>query len=178
LPVNARGKTKPYLTFTDHYINFDELPDWQMAVGREIFYPIKEDRMNIKKWLIASVVVFIVYSATMFLIHNVLLMNAYQDTANIWRAMEDMQSKMWLMYIGNLIFSFLFVLIFSLGYEGKGVVEGFRYGVLFGAIYVIPGSLGNYAVSPISFQLALSWIIYGLLQITLCGIVAALIYRK
>ena len=134
--------------------------------------------MNIKKWLIASVAVFVVYSVAMFLIHSVLLTKAYQDTADLWRSMEDMQARMWIMYVGNLIFSFLFVIIFALGYEGKGVVEGFRFGVLFGAIYTIPGSLGNYAVSPIDFKLTLSWIIYGLLQVTLCGIVAALIYRK
>ena len=50
--------------------------------------------MNVKKWILASIVVFIVYEVLNYLIHSVILMGFYGSTMDIWRA--DMTSTMWI----------------------------------------------------------------------------------
>jgi hypothetical protein len=131
--------------------------------------------MNIKRFILASVLVFVAFQVLNFLIHNVLLMAAYQATADVWR--PDMMQKMWIIYVTTLIFSFLFVYIFTKGYEGKGILEGVRYGLLIGLLMNVVGMFNQYAVYPVPLTLAVQWFIYGMIQYVICGIVAAVIYR-
>ena len=131
--------------------------------------------MNMKKWILASLAVFVVYEALNFLIHSVILMGIYEATAELWR--QDMNSTMWIMYLGDLVKAFLFVLIFTKGIENKGWMEGLRYGFLIGLYVSIGMAFGTYSWSPIPFSLALQWFIYGVIQLVLCGIVTAVIYK-
>jgi len=138
---------------------------------------MEERDMNAKKFIITSIVVFVVYEILSWLIHGLILMGAYEATASVWRTMEDMNSKMWIMWIGNLIWSFLFVYIFTKGYESKGPMEGVRYGLLIGLFMAIPMSIGSYVSIPMPFSLAVYWFLLSIVQITICGIVAGLIYK-
>ncbi len=132
--------------------------------------------MNMKKWILSSLAVFVVYQLCNFLIHSVILMDFYaSSTAGIWRT--DMTSTMWVMYLGDFVKAFLFVLIFAKGIENKGWAEGLRYGLWIGLYVSIGMGFGTYAWAPIPFGLALQWFIYGVVQLVLCGIVAALIYK-
>jgi len=81
------------------------------------------------------------------------------------------------MYITAFVFSFLFIYIFTKGYEGKGVAEGIRYGLIIGLLMLVVGMFNQYAVYPIPLNLTIQWFIYGLIQFIIVGIVAALIYR-
>ena len=134
--------------------------------------------MNTKRWLIAGIVVFVVHQILSFLIHSVILMDSYQATAHLWRPMEEMNQLMWFMWIGDLLWCFLLVYIFSKGYESKGWTEGLRFGLIIGLFLGLPMSLGSYAVQPIPFSLALNWFIFSVIQITIDGIVTSLIYKQ
>ncbi|GAB4373434.1 MAG: hypothetical protein Kow0042_17370 [Calditrichia bacterium] len=133
--------------------------------------------MNTKKWVVASVVIFVVATLLDLLIHNVILSGAYESTRQLWRPRAEMNRLMWLWLLSNLIWSFLFVYIFAKGYEGRGIMEGVRYGVIIGLFVSIPMSLGTYAVQPITFGIAAGWFIFMLIEIVILGIIAALIYR-
>ncbi len=133
--------------------------------------------MNTKKFIIASLVVFVLYEVLSYLIHGVILSKAYMDTADLWRSMEDMNSKSWIMWVGDLVKAFLFVYIFIKGLENKGWMEGVRFGVVFGLYVGIGMGIGTYATSPIPFTLALQWFAFTVVQLVLCGIAAALIYK-
>lgn len=133
--------------------------------------------MNVKKWVIASIVVFLVSQILEFIIHFLILGGAYEATSHIWRPEAEMNQLMWLMWLVGLIWSFLFVYIFAQGREGKGLMEGIRFGIIIGLFYMIPMSLGNYAAMPIPFSLALSWLIYGILELIILGILVALLYK-
>lgn len=131
--------------------------------------------MNRKRYILASIVVFVVYEITNWIVHSLILSGVYQRLQSLWR--PDMMDKMWIMYVTAFIFSFLFVYIFTKGYEGKGVAEGFRYGLYIGLLMNIVGMFNQYAVYPVPLSLTIQWFIYGMIQFIIIGIVTALIYR-
>lgn len=131
--------------------------------------------MNKKNFILTSIVVFVVFQAVNFIIHSLILRNAYMATQQIWR--PDMMQKMWIIYVTSLIFSFLFVYVFSRGYEGRGIAEGVRYGLIVGLLLNVVGAFNQWAVYPIPFGMALQWFIYGVIQIIICGIVAAALFK-
>ena len=131
--------------------------------------------MNKKRFLLASIAVFVVFEILDWIIHSKILSRTYMNLQHLWR--PDMMDKMWIMYITAFIFSFLFVYIFTKGYEGKGVAEGIRYGLIIGLLMLVVGMFNQYAVYPIPLNLTIQWFIYGLIQFIIVGIVAALIYK-
>jgi len=132
--------------------------------------------MNIKRIIIASLGVFITFELLEIVIHGKILMNTYESMPEVWR--PDMESKMWIMYVTALFFSFIFTIIFAKGYENKGVLEGVRYGILIALLMNVIGMFNQYVVYPIPFSLALQWFILGTIQIIICGMVAAVLYRN
>jgi hypothetical protein len=88
-----------------------------------------------------------------------------------------MMGMMWMMWIAGLVWALIFVYVFAKGYEGKGIMEGIRFGLLIGVFFSLPMSLGTYSSMPIGFGLAAAWFIFGVITITIHGIIAALIYK-
>jgi hypothetical protein len=84
---------------------------------------------------------------------------------------------MWIFYPIGLVMSFLFVYIFIKGYEGKGILEGLRYGIWIGLFMNLPSAFGQYAIYPVPFSLAIQWFIYGMIEFIILGLVAAAIYK-
>jgi len=136
--------------------------------------------MKGKQCLIASVVVFVVFFIVEYVVHGIFLKEIYQETADLWRPEADMKKMMWFMWLGYLIFSPIFVCIYSKGYEeGKsGIGQGFRYGLSIGLLIAPLSALGWYAVLPIPGQLAVCWLVTGIIEFTLLGLVVGLIYKK
>ena len=131
--------------------------------------------LNTKRFIIAVIAVFVSFQILDFIIHFIILGPTYQEYKDLWR--PDMMSKLWIMYISSFILSFLFIYIFAKGYEGRGLAEGIRYGIIIGLLIYAVGALNQYAVYPISFSLAVKWFVYGMIEFIICGIVAAWIYR-
>jgi len=131
--------------------------------------------MSKKLWL-GFVAVFVLMAVTDFIIHGVILSPTYASDAmkNIWRS--DMESKMWIFYLTYVFISFFFTLIFSKGYEGKGIGEGVRYGFYVGMMMAVPMAYSSYAMYPIPYYVALQWFIYGLIQYIILGIAVAMVY--
>jgi hypothetical protein len=131
--------------------------------------------MNKKLWL-GALVVFLVIAVWETIVNLVLLSAAYKATAGLWRPEAEM--KIWLFYVIYLIVAFFFTLIFSKGYEGKGVMEGLRYGFYVGMMMAVPMAYGTYGSMPIPYYLALQWFLYGLVEYLLCGMALALVFGK
>jgi hypothetical protein len=129
-----------------------------------------------KKFWTAFVAVFVTLAVVESIVNMVFLSSAYQATANLWRPMEEM--KIWLFYIVYAFIAFFLTLIFSKGYEGKGVVEGVRFGFYVGMLMAVPMAYGTYASMPIPYSLALQWFLFGLVEYVIAGIVLALVYGK
>lgn len=130
--------------------------------------------MNTKRFILASIAVFVAYEIIDSIVHALILCGTYETLKDIWR--PDMEQKMWIMYIAVLFFSFLFVYIFTKGYENKGIAEGIRYGLLIGLLINI-GMFYQYVVYPLPLTLVVQWFIYGMIQYIICGIIASIIYK-
>jgi len=131
--------------------------------------------MNTKKFLLASLAVFVVLQILDFVIHYSLLGSTYEAIQDVFR--PDMESKMWIMYLTGAIFALTFVYIFTKGYEDKGVVEGVKYGALIGILMYLVGAYNQYVVYPLPYGLILKWFIYGMIELMIAGAVVALIYK-
>ena len=135
--------------------------------------------MNTKRWLLASLAVFVVIAALEFLIHGVLLSDLYKQTASVWRPEAEMQKMMWVFWVGMLVFAPFFALIYVKGYEkGKpGLGQGFRFGLYVGAMLCVMNSFGWYVLLPIPLALSVYWFVATLVEFIAAGIAAGLVYR-
>jgi len=131
--------------------------------------------VNVKRYLVASLAVFVVAEALGYLVHGVILQATYASIHGVWR--PDMASKMWIESVDTFLLSFLFLYIFARGYEGKGIPEGVRFGLIMGLVLAIPAAYGTYMMIPIPYYLALEWFLYGTAQTIILGVVAAAIYK-
>ncbi|MDY7037289.1 MAG: hypothetical protein SV375_14125 [Thermodesulfobacteriota bacterium] len=131
--------------------------------------------MNIRRFTIASIAVFIAIQVTDPIIHGVILGKVYETHKHLWR--PDMMSKMWIMMVSSFLFSFLFIYVFTKGYERKGIFEGIRFGILTGFFVYIYSVINQYVVYPLPLHLVLKWCIFGIIQFTIFGILAALVYK-
>jgi hypothetical protein len=131
--------------------------------------------MNVKRFIGTSLLVFIVIEVINFFVHGVIFKKTYASLGALWR--PDMMSKMWIIHVGYLILSFIFTYIFIKGYEKKGVMEGFRYGIIIGLFANIPYAFFEYAIFPLPFALCLGWFIFGMIEYIFCGMIAAATYK-
>ncbi len=135
----------------------------------------KGDIMNIKRFLLAVLAVFLIDQAVGYLVHGILLMDAYLALQEVWR--PDMMEYMWVMMLTSAVFSFFFVYIFTKGYEGKGIIEGVRYGLVMGLFMNVVGIVNQWVVYPISLSLAVQWFVYFMIQFVILGVVVSVIYK-
>lgn len=131
--------------------------------------------MNWKKFFIALITIYVVGGVLNFLVHGVLLMSAYQELASIWRT--DMDSYMWIQWVTALFLCFFFVYIFVRGYEGRGIMEGVRFGLVIWAFMTIPSVYSQFMVYPLPYSLILKWLFSDLVIWVVMGVLTALIYK-
>jgi hypothetical protein len=134
--------------------------------------------MDRKKFVLGGLSVFVVYTIFDILLNNGILRGTMESEPlkRLWR--PDMADKVWIIWVAAFFWSFLFTLIYSKGYEGRGgVMEGVRYGFWVGLLMSIPMAFGSYVAYPIPYVLALQWFIFGTVQSVLCGITLAVVYK-
>jgi ABC-type multidrug transport system permease subunit len=135
--------------------------------------------MNWKRLWIAFLLVFVAYLATNMFIHTVILGDTYlkPDIQNSMRPEADMGKYFWVRIVTMLVFSFFFTYIFAKGYERKGLMEGVRYGIVITLFYFFVTCFDQFITYPIPYFVVWYWIIAGLVQAVLMGIIAALVYK-
>ncbi|UCC80020.1 MAG: hypothetical protein JSW64_01300 [Candidatus Zixiibacteriota bacterium] len=135
--------------------------------------------MNWKRLLLAALVAFIFLQLSDFLVHWVILKCVYEDlmARGIFRSAGVICGYIWVMIIMTALFSFFFTYIFAKGYEGKGILEGVRYGIVIGFFWIFVNAYNVFAVIDIPYGLVWSWILAGFIQTIIAGILLALIYK-
>ncbi|MBZ5538798.1 MAG: hypothetical protein LAO31_22865 [Acidobacteriia bacterium] len=150
--------------------------------------------MNVKRFLIAAVVVFVILVAYEFVIHGVILSNMYKpytEGPSLTRNAPNLflspgsTSRAYpflfhiAIFVGDLLFAFFFTYIFTRGVEGKGWLgEGLRYGVLVWGLAILPLNVGMYSWSQMPGKILMWWIIFGLIECLILGSVCAALYKK
>jgi hypothetical protein len=119
--------------------------------------------MSFKKWLWASLVVWVLCFILDWIINGWILMGYYESTAQYWLGESEMMGRLWAMILGQLLFALLFCAIYTKGIREGGLGEGIRYGLWIGLFYCLP----------IFWQSLLSFI-----EIIIVGGVLGIIYGK
>lgn len=132
-------------------------------------------KKNSLRFTAGGLAIFVIFQICDFIIHKFLLWNLFASLSGIWR--PDLMSHMWIMYLGSFIFSFLMMYIFIKGFEDRGVMEGIRFGLLFGTVTAGMAALYQYILYPVPFLLVIQWFGYQLIKFILGGIAAGWIYK-
>ena len=132
--------------------------------------------MNIPRLFLAVVAVFIVMFASDALIHGMWLKPDYDAAKAVFRPEAEMGSYVPLLIFAQIVCATSFVVVWAMGFAGRGVGMGILFALLMG-VFQQTWVLVNYAVFPISADLAVKWYFSGLVQAVMIGITTALLYR-
>ncbi len=129
-----------------------------------------------KQIIIGWIAIYVLLSVLDMIVHGMILSGAYTTMANVWR--PDMMEKMWIIWLVRAITTFFIVFIFAKGYEGKGWMEGLRYGVYIGLLMATPYAYGSYASYPVPYAVAVQWFIYAFVEYVLAGIMLGVVFSR
>lgn len=133
--------------------------------------------INIPRFLLATVIGFAFIFGYDYLVHHILLNDIYLQTAEMWRPMDQMINFMPYVFIYEALLVMIVGFIYTRNHEGKGILEGLRFGLPLGAlIALLNGSA--YIWMPIPKTLALGWAGAGLGAALGIGIIFSLLYKK
>lgn len=133
--------------------------------------------MNTKRWIVGSLIVWVAMFLLEYLFHGLWLMTEYESIANLTRAEADMETFFVWILLAELIVAFGFCYIFTKGYEGKGIIEGVRYGLAIGLTFGVGGAIMDYAVFPYPESLVVKWCIGYPIEMMILGAVFACYYK-
>lgn len=134
--------------------------------------------MNPKRILIALLAAFVTIAITDMLIHGFWLKSTYAaGVGTLWRSEADMQAHTSALFLGQFLTAIAFTMLWAritLGGAGIqcAVALGFFLGLFYSGGVVIQG-----AVSPLPDGLVMKWIISGMLQSVLVGVVLFFVYK-
>jgi hypothetical protein len=130
----------------------------------------------LKRILLATVAIFVVWEVLDFVIHGLILREAYAASPGLWRPMADM--KMGLMYIVGAIAAFCFAGVYGWLVRPKSLNTALKFGLLFGVGAGVSMGYGSFAVMPIPYVMAFTWFAGTLVQALIGSLLAGLIIRE
>ena len=71
----------------------------------------------------------------------------------------------------------MFCYIFTRGYEGKGIMEGVRFGALVSFLMAGAWSVDVHVIYPVPANVASIWLISGFISFMIAGAIFAAIYK-
>lgn len=125
---------------------------------------------------LATFFVFVFIVGFDWLLHGVLLKGLYESTPQMWRTQAQMPDYFPYLTGAQLLLAVILGLVFRQGYQGRGLSEGLRFGVLMGLL-LAPIHITWYAVQPISGRLASYWVAGGIVEMLAVGTLFALFCR-
>ena len=130
-----------------------------------------------QKFLIAWLVMFVLYFAFGFIVHGVLLHDDYVATG-IMRPEDQQQGMMGLMVLAHVMLAGAFTWIYARGVENKPWLgQGLRFGLAVAFLAVIPLYLIYYVVQPLPSSLVCKQIVFDTVCTLILGAVVAFLYR-
>ena len=133
--------------------------------------------MKNKTLWIGFVVVFIVMQGIGFVVHTISMADTYASLGSVMRAENEMNDMMWMMMLSGVIMIFMFCYIFTKGYEGLGIMEGVRYGLMVGIMMSGAMAIDPHVIFPLPSDVAVVWLLTGVGTLMLGGAGFAAIYK-
>jgi hypothetical protein len=129
-----------------------------------------------KAIVIATIVLFIVWSAMDAVLHGILLAPIYEATAALWRPVAEM--KQGVLFGTTFIAALFFVLLYGEGFARRGMGATLRFGVYFGIAVGVGMGFGTYAAQPIPLALATSWLVGTIVETVVGALLAHWVFGR
>ncbi len=133
--------------------------------------------MNNRTFWIGFVVVYVLWQALGFIIFETMLGDAHAAMTNVFRPAKELNDMMWMMFVSSAVMMFMFCYIFTRGYEGKGIMEGARYGVLIAFLMASPMVIEQHVFYPVPENVATMWLVGIFVSFIIVGAAFAAIYK-
>ncbi|MFC1655814.1 hypothetical protein ACFL3C_03020 [Patescibacteria group bacterium] len=134
--------------------------------------------MNVKRLILASIVIWVVSFAFIMLTCGWLFTWVYEIPPLIWVSPEDM--NLGLSIASGLLTAFLFTLVYAIFYKGipgKGVKKGMIYGILLWLVGPLVGTLVMPVYMTIAWTVVIYWIIQMFILKLILGALVGAIYK-
>jgi hypothetical protein len=134
--------------------------------------------MNVKKLLLATVVVGVVANVLDFIVHGLILQGPYYS--QLTTLFRQDAPRLW-MIVGDFVWALVFVWVYSRVYSSfsGGPTGGATYGLYVGILLNFPANLFmNMMFVGFPYGLAWIWVIWGIIATVINGAVAGAIYKK
>jgi len=133
-----------------------------------------------KTFVLAWLVLFMLWMAGSFVVHGVLLVEGYQRVQNLFRTPADSQQYFPWMLLAHVLLAGALAWIYARGQDpGKPWLgQGLRFGVATAMLTVVPTYLIYYAVQPMPGLLVAKQIVFDGLTMLVLGVAVAFMYRN
>ena len=131
-----------------------------------------------KSFLVAWLVIFVVWMAGSFVVHGTLLYADYANLPTLFRPETEAQQYLPLMLLAHVIMAGAFVWVYSRGAEAKPPVgQGLRFGAALALLTVVPTYTIYYVVQPVPGVMAVKQIVFDGILLLILGVVVAFLHR-
>ena len=132
-----------------------------------------------KKFLIAWVVLFVVWMVGSFVVHGVLLGPDYKQLAGLFRPEADAGKYFPLMILAHVILAGAFVWIYQRGRESRAWLgQGVRFGIAIALLTIVPTYIIYYVVQPMPAATVVKQIVFDGCLIVILGAVTAFMLKE
>ena len=133
--------------------------------------------MNFARVAAAAVVAWIVSLPLGFVVNDILLSEITAANASAMRPEAQVMANLPLGFAFLLLGFFAFAYAYAKGYEGGGVIEGVRFGVLVAIVVCGFGLIWQYIVYPITGTYVIAIMIDSIAELAIYGAVVGAIYK-
>jgi hypothetical protein len=131
-----------------------------------------------KKFLVAWLVLFVVWMLGSFIVHGMLLYGDYAALPHLFRPEADAQNYFPFMLLAHVVMAGAFVWIYTRGLEPKPwLAQGLRFGLAIALSSVAPFYTIYYAVQPMPGSVVMKQIVFDSIVLLILGAVVAFLYR-
>jgi uncharacterized protein YqhQ len=131
-----------------------------------------------KKFIIAWIVLFVVWLLGDFVVHGVLLRSDYMQLTNLFRTEGEEQKYFPLMILAHVILSGALAWIYARGAEAKPwMAQGVRFGVAVALLAVVPNYMIYFVVQPMPGDVVIKQILCEGVLMVILGTIVAWLYR-
>ena len=128
-----------------------------------------------KKLLLAILAVFVSWQILDYIIHGVILMDAYESTKELWRPMDEM--SMPLMMLVSLLVAAVFCYLYYAFVSNKNLNTALKFGLIYGLGAGISFGYGSYSVMPIPYSMAFIWFLGVTVEAVVAGAIVGLLIK-
>jgi hypothetical protein len=131
-----------------------------------------------KRFVVAWVVVFVVWMLGSVVVHGMLLHDDYMSLSNLFRTEADSQRYLPWMIAAHVILSGAFVWIYSRGVEATPWAgQGIRFGIAVALLTIVPTYMIYYVVQPMPGSTVVKQIAFDGILMLVLGLTVAFVYK-